>query len=632
MPIRKSRVSSTPSGTTADRPSNPSIGDTFYNGTLGVLEIYTSAGWLPATGANDFNIVLTGSETFVTLDKDYFAGAYTVSSSLADTSFDIYLYDNSNQQAGYTKVPSINATGNFNKILVYGGTNGDLLSFAYKTTFTTSSTTSDTFAPAYVASVSPSDLPNIDDTTTITGGNFDTDIEVYFVGQNDYSEQAKSVVYGSSTSVVATRPDSLINENDPHVVRVVNPGTNLPTGSKAHEAAITAGADPVWVTTDATIPYYEVGQPYSYFLQVTDEASISSYSMEENSLPPGLTLNSETGEISGTPSTDGPHTVTFIASDPSGNSSNKTLTLSAFPTGGAVSAIPGYRVHTFTGSGTFQNYKPISGLQFMIVAGGGGSGWDISGGGGGGGVVHMDSPTSELSAGDYPIAIGAGGAGANDFFGTIEGNGLNGVDTTAFGYRALGGGGSGYQNGNTQGNGGGSGGGSGGSVTSAGGPSTQEYVVSGAIGNATGYGNPGGASGGEAPNYPAGGGGGAGQIGATPLDSSAAGGRGGNGIQINIDGNNYYWAGGGGGGSYTGSSGAGDGGLGGGGGGSCDTGTPGVGGGSALNPGANGSNSSDPGAAGGANTGGGAGGAWNQNTGGAGGAGGSGIVIVRYPV
>ena len=33
-------------GITAARPSNPAVGDTFYNGTLGRLEIYTSQGWM----------------------------------------------------------------------------------------------------------------------------------------------------------------------------------------------------------------------------------------------------------------------------------------------------------------------------------------------------------------------------------------------------------------------------------------------------------------------------------------------------------------------------------------------------------------------------------------------------------
>jgi hypothetical protein len=47
--LRASGLGGVPKGETADRPSDPSVGDVFYNGTLGYLEIYTSFGWLAAT-------------------------------------------------------------------------------------------------------------------------------------------------------------------------------------------------------------------------------------------------------------------------------------------------------------------------------------------------------------------------------------------------------------------------------------------------------------------------------------------------------------------------------------------------------------------------------------------------------
>lgn len=52
MAIRKSSTSGTPKGSTANRPANPSVGDQFYNGTLGRLEIYTGAtdGWKAVGG------------------------------------------------------------------------------------------------------------------------------------------------------------------------------------------------------------------------------------------------------------------------------------------------------------------------------------------------------------------------------------------------------------------------------------------------------------------------------------------------------------------------------------------------------------------------------------------------------
>jgi hypothetical protein len=38
-----------PSGLTANRPSNPVVGDTYYNGSEGILEIYTTGGWQPCS-------------------------------------------------------------------------------------------------------------------------------------------------------------------------------------------------------------------------------------------------------------------------------------------------------------------------------------------------------------------------------------------------------------------------------------------------------------------------------------------------------------------------------------------------------------------------------------------------------
>jgi hypothetical protein len=51
MAIRKSSNTGTPFGQTSDRPSSPAIGQTFYNGSNGLLEIYTTSGWIALAGA-----------------------------------------------------------------------------------------------------------------------------------------------------------------------------------------------------------------------------------------------------------------------------------------------------------------------------------------------------------------------------------------------------------------------------------------------------------------------------------------------------------------------------------------------------------------------------------------------------
>jgi hypothetical protein len=268
-------------------------------------------------------------------------------------------------------------------------------------------------------------------------------------------------------------------------------------------------------------------------------------------------------------------------------------------TGGIISSDANYWYHTFTASGTFTPTQSIT-ADCLVVAGGGAGGWTVGGGGGAGGIFYATNQS--LSATNYEVTVGAGGAPTSaDNAGANGNNSQFGSLTLAVG----GGGGGAYGSGQNPGKNGGSGGGSGtDQVGASGGSSTQTST------GGTGYGNVGGAT--INATQRGGGGGGAGAAGATATGGGAGGaGAGGNGLNtwsswIN-NANGGYLAGGGGGGGGTP---AGAGGLGGG--------------------GTGGTVSTDNATAGTANTGGGGGGGGN---GGAmpGKAGGSGIVIVRYP-
>jgi hypothetical protein len=331
MAIRYSSSSGVPFGTSSDRPSSPQIGQTFYNGTLGVQEIYTSSGWLPATGANDFNVTLNGSVTTATFTKEYFSGAYTIASALLDNTYDIYVYDTSGNQVGYTKSPSLNATGNFNKIVVIGGSAGDLLSFSYKTTFTATNTTAQTTAGAFITSVTPTALNSIDDTATVTGGNFASNVAVYFVGSDNTERPAKSIVRTSNSQLIITRPDNFPTTLGTYKLVVENPGITRPTGSSLHilNNAVTAGTTPNW-TTGTTLTEVGNGLPYSVTLLATDtEGTDIDYSIVSGTLPSGITLNGETGVLSGTYTGSDFNTTNLVirAVDTGGNTVDRTFTI-----------------------------------------------------------------------------------------------------------------------------------------------------------------------------------------------------------------------------------------------------------------------------------------------------------------
>ena len=288
-------------------------------------------------------------------------------------------------------------------------------------------------------------------------------------------------------------------------------------------------------------------------------------------------------------------------------------------TGGTVTCCGNYKIHTFTGPGTFTvssvgNPFGSATVDYMVVAGGAGAGNGEGTGGGGAGGFRESVPSPAawtasplanpggslpVSVTGYPITVGGGGAGvvacnrgnpgSSSIFSTI---------TSAGGGGSGGGGGTGIENGLP----GGSGGGAGGRGANPGG-SGNTPPVNPPQGNNGGLSTPGAVQ-----TSDAGGGGG----GATVVGGNASpnvGANGGNGATTSISGSPTAYAGGGGGGVQTGTPGtAGSGGSGGGGAGapsSVCAGTPGT-----------------------INRGGGAGG--NSASAGTSASGGSGIVVIRY--
>ena len=294
--------------------------------------------------------------------------------------------------------------------------------------------------------------------------------------------------------------------------------------------------------------------------------------------------------------------------------------------GNTVATCGDFKVHTFTGPGTFcvssvGNAAGSNTVSYVVVAAGGGGGGssnaNISGGGGAGGYREglgindsftgspLRAPTGvPVTATGFPITVGAGGSGGPQ--GAGDGSrGTNGADSVFSTITSAGGGGGGNGSGGAPTrigrDGGSGGGGAGGGPTACGGSP-------GGSGNtppvSPPQGNNGGTGGLFSPDQNAAGGGGAGAVGqdAQPPATSGAGGA---GLASSITGSSVTRAGGGGGAegpSKTGGAG----------------GSGGGGAGSSSYPGS--------GAAGTANTGGGGGGSGCA----AGAAGGSGIVIIRY--
>ena len=266
-----------------------------------------------------------------------------------------------------------------------------------------------------------------------------------------------------------------------------------------------------------------------------------------------------------------------------------------------------FALHEFRRDGQLRLFDSQT-VDYLLVAGGGGGGGAASqqsGGGGGAGGVLVGSAV--LSAGVYPVVVGAGGLGARletvttpDGPVTVLVSSNDGEDSTFNALTAVGGGrggGAGFM-GAADGNAGGSGGGG------ATGPSV------GGLGGAgvSGQGNDGGAASGNGFDEGAGGGGGAGAVGGAG-STVPAGGDGGDGLLISITGEPVAYGAGGGGGPD------GAGGSGGGGAAGVRVGLDGAAGEDAVGFGS-----------------GGGGGAGGLRGGATGGAGSGGVVMVRYKV
>ena len=112
MAIRKSSISGTPFGGTSDRPSSPVKGQTFYNGDLGILEIYTGTQWVANNAPTSPPTI--GTATNVGTSRAYNNGSATVTFTAGSTGGLPNSYTVTSSPGGYT------ATGSSSPITVTG--------------------------------------------------------------------------------------------------------------------------------------------------------------------------------------------------------------------------------------------------------------------------------------------------------------------------------------------------------------------------------------------------------------------------------------------------------------------------------------------------------------------------------
>jgi hypothetical protein len=352
-----------------------------------------------------------------------------------------------------------------------------------------------------------------------------------------------------------------------------------------------AGTSSTFSNVEMTIPNYTSANTKILLADSVTETNASTYQSGVQSAEVSIWANSAAI-----------NSITFTQESAGNFAIGSTFTLYGVSngvkaTGGTITVAAGYAYHTFTSTGSFLPSQKITGAEVLTIAGGGSGGegnsgyWQVGGGGGAGGVVYNNA--LNLTAGTtYTATVGAGGTRVSSRHGVQGNNSQFGPLTSAIG-GGYGGAMSGVGGSLGPGGNGGNGGGN------------EGYGVWSRSTGSQGFG--GGLGVNDQDRGGAGGGGGAGGQGGD--GSGTTGGNGGAGTNVysnfayaTLTGVNGFYAGGG----------AGSGSASGG-----PNGSGGSGGGGA------------PGVAGTANTGSGSGGTRSGN---AVANGGSGIIIVRYPV
>jgi hypothetical protein len=424
-------------------------------------------------------------------------------------------------------------------------------------------------------------------TIVITGTLFDTvNATVLFVGNGGGDVSPLTTVRDSSTQITVTVNTSNFNGTyEPYDLKVTN-GSGL---FATLEDCIVSDIAPVFTTASGTLGTIFDSQRSSYSLSTAAATDVDgdtiTYSITSGALPPGLSINSLTGAITGTASaviTNTTSTFTVRAATTNQNTSRSfSITVNA----------PVVTSYTSTGSFSFSVPSGLTSVNVLLVAGGGNGGGGTGGGGGAGGMIEA-SAFPVTPGGTISGSVGVGQPSGNSISGT-------GGDTTFGTLTAKGGGSGGWDNGpsGNPGQAGGSGGGGNGYNPRAttGGPGTQPSQPG--ISGSSGFGSNGTPRGGN------GGGGGGGASGA----GAGGPGAGGAGRSSSFSGSAVTYAGGGGGGGPE------------------TSGAPGGPTGGIGAPSPAGGNSGSPGVT---NRGGGGGGGWDHGN--SGGGGGPGIVVVAY--
>ena len=139
------------------------------------------------------------------------------------------------------------------------------------------------------------------ETITVTGSGFSAGATVYV------DTTSCATTYVSATSLTFTSPVKTAGEYHLYVYNTDGTFAMKPGG-------YISSSVPVWVTSSGALSTAITNQSYSTTVSATGDGTIT-YSVTTGSLPTGLSLNSGTGAITGTPTVEATNNFTITATD-----------------------------------------------------------------------------------------------------------------------------------------------------------------------------------------------------------------------------------------------------------------------------------------------------------------------------
>ncbi len=179
-----------------------------------------------------------------------------------------------------------------------GGTDGQTFQASDSSSTLGAFSTATALTLPTVTSISPTVmLPSTNTTFTITGTNFSTNPLVHMVASDGDITAASSITRNSATQITAILANAT---KASYFVRVENKDG---TAARSSSAILAVSDAPVFQTSAGTLGTFSSGSVIAVYVAAhTEDSQAIKFKLVSGALPGGLSLNENTGLISGTES------------------------------------------------------------------------------------------------------------------------------------------------------------------------------------------------------------------------------------------------------------------------------------------------------------------------------------------